>query len=328
MVKEEQMGGQVVNRGKVKYSVVIPVFNEEQTLEPLHSRLTAVMQNLGATYEIIFVDDGSTDGSPRILKELSNKDNSITVIRFTRNFGQHPAVSAGFDVTQGAVIITMDADLQNPPEEIPRLLEKINEGYEVVAGCRESRHDPIWRKLSSRFTNWLVSKLTGVKLKDQGCMLRAYRSEIIEMLKQCKEKSRFIPTLVSWLGVSLAEIKVTHDPRLGGKSKYNFPKLLKMYFDLVTGFSDLPIQIVTYAGFAVSFLGIGVGIYLVIWRIVFGPGISGLVSFVALGILLLGALLVALGLIGQYIGRIFVETQGRPYYIVKEMHHSRGENPK
>jgi len=307
-------------QSNVKFSVVIPVFNEMETLETLYSRLTKVMQSLAQPYEIILIDDGSTDNSFPILKDFQQRDENIKVIRFTKNFGQHPAISAGFDFAEGEIIITLDADLQNPPEEIPKLIEKLDEGYEVAAGYRESRHDPFWRKVSSRFTSWLIFKLTGVKLKDQGCMLRAYRSEVIDLLRQCTERTRFIPTLVSWLGVSLADVKVAHKPRLSGRSKYNFLRLLKMYYDLVTGFSDLPIQIVNYLGFLLSLVGFGIGIYLVVWRIVYGPGVSGVVSFMALGFFLSGILLIAMGLIGQYIGRIFKEVQNRPYYIIREVH--------
>lgn len=308
----------------MKFSVVIPVFNEEGNLDVLYARLTNVMESLGEAYEIIFIDDGSTDGSFQILSNPHQKDKNVKVIRFTRNFGQHPAITAGFDFAKGETIITIDADLQNPPEEIPKLLEKLSQGYEVVAGYRESRHDSFWRRLSSHFTSWLMFKLTGVKLKDQGCMLRVYQREVIDMLKQCKERTRVIPTLVSWLGVPTADVKVAHNPGLSGSSKYNFPKLLRMYYDLVTGFSDLPIQIVNYIGFLLPFVGFGIGIYLIVWRIVYGPGVSGLISFIALSFFFFGILLIALGLIDNILAGYLLKSKIGPITSSKKCIISKG----
>jgi undecaprenyl-phosphate 4-deoxy-4-formamido-L-arabinose transferase len=304
--------------GGLKFSVVIPVFNEAENLKILHTRLTDVMRRLKKPYEIIYVDDGSRDDSFQILKSLHAQDKNTKVIRFARNFGQHPAVMAGFEAVRGEMIITLDADMQNPPEEIPKLLAKLNEGYEVVNGYRENRHDLFWRKMSSRLSNWLMSRVTGVKLKDYGSMFRIYKREIIEMVKLSKEHSRFITALVSWLGASIAEVEVAHDSRYAGQSKYNVFKMLKMYYDLITGFTIFPIQFVTYLGFIFAFIGFAMGIYLLIYRLLIGPGISGFVTFAMIGFFLFGILLVAIGLIGEYIARIFIEVRGRPYYIIKE----------
>ena len=299
-------------------SIIIPVYNEEDNLAELHARLVKVMLGLNKSYEIIFIDDSSMDRSFEILKELHANDHHVQVIRFTRNFGQHPAVTAGFRRATGAVMITLDADLQNPPEEIPKLLAKLDEGYDVAAGWRENRHDPIFRRMASAVVNRMIARMTGVKLRDYGCMFRAYRANVIRQLDECQELNRFITALVSWLGVSIGEVKLKHAPR-EGHSKYSFRKLLRMNFDLITGFSIFPIQAMSLIGFLLALGGLVLGALLGFWRLAYGSGPGGLVTFLAVIFILFGVQLFALGLIGEYVGRIFIETQRRSYYLIKDV---------
>lgn len=306
-------------KNNIDISIVIPVWNEEENINPLYLRLTNVLMDLDKSYEIIFVDDGSTDKTFEFLKELNEKDNRVKIIRFTRNFGQHPAMIAGFNHTKGDITITLDGDLQNPPEEIPKLVNKLNEGYDVVFSWKESRKDPLLRKIISFVSNRIMSKITGVKLKDYGSNLRAYNCRTIELLKKCREKTLMIGPLVSWLGVSIAEVKVKHNSRTAGKTKYNLLNMFRMYYDLITGYTTLPIQIVSILGIIISFVGLITGVFLILWRLIYGSGPMGMTSFLALIFILFGVQLLSMGLIGEYVARIFRETQGRPQYIEKEV---------
>lgn len=302
------------------YSVVIPLFNDANSLPVLHERVTRVMQQLGRPYEIVYVDDGSRDGTFEVLSRLHAGDAAHVVgIRLMRNFGQHPAVTAGFDYVSGEIIITLDSDLQNPPEEIPKLLDKLKEGYDVVTGWRQTRHDPLLRRLPSRLINWIIASTTGVKLHDYGCMLRVYRRYVVQLLNQCGESRRFITALTSWLGVSIGEVPVAHAAASLRQSRYNFRRLVRMTFDLLTGYSLLPIQLVTIVGLVMASLGVAAGLFLLSWRIVFGVNPTGLTSFVALLLVLFGIQLAGMGVIGEYIGRIYIEAQGRPYYLIRSI---------
>ncbi len=302
----------------ITYSVVIPLYNDAASLSILHQRVSGVMQSLGQPYEIVYVDDGSQDDTFHMLSKIYQGDPThVRAIRLMRNFGQHPAVTAGFDHVAGEIIITLDSDLQNLPEEIPKLLTKLDEGYEVVTGWRQIRHDPWQRKLPSLFINWLIASTTGVKLHDYGCMLRVYRRHVVQLLNQCGESRRFITALTSWLGVNIAEVPVRHKiARLRG-SRYNYQRLLRMTLDLLTGYSMVPIQLVTVLGLAMALIGITAGLFLLGWRIIVGENITGLSSFVALLLVLFGIQLAGLGVIGEYIGRIYTEVQGRPYYLIR-----------
>lgn len=302
----------------MKYSIIIPIFNEERNLNELYSRLSKVMKNLKQTHEFIFIDDGSSDNSYQILKKFHQQEKRVKVIKLSRNFGQHPAVMAGFEKAKGEIIITIDGDLQNPPEEIPKLIKKLNRGIDVVTGWRETRNDPLIRRIGSKVINWIIWKLTKVKLKDYGCMLRVYRRKVIELLKRCPEQTKFITALVSWLGVSITEVKIRQNPRKRGISKYNYLKLAAMNFDLITGYSIFPIQIISFLGIGLSIIGFFSGLFLLAWRFIFGAGITGLVSFIALLLILFGLQLIALGIIGEYIGRIYIEAKRRPYYIIEK----------
>ena len=238
-------------------SVVIPVFNEEDNLRELGERLIRTLTAMGRPFEIIFVDDGSTDGSWQLLTDLNRQyPQNIRALQFHRNFGQHQAIFAGFQAAKGKVMVTLDADLQNPPEEIPRLVAKLDEGYDTVGGWRENRQDSIFRRLPSQLVNTVMSRVTGVKLRDYGCMLRAYRRSVVDSINQCQESSSFIPALANLFAHRVAEIPVGHAERERGKSKYGIFKLLRLNFDLMTGFSNLPIHLVGFMGVTIAFLGL------------------------------------------------------------------------
>jgi undecaprenyl-phosphate 4-deoxy-4-formamido-L-arabinose transferase len=238
---------------------------------------------------------------------------------FNRNYGQHAAVVAGFERATGEVIVTLDGDLQNPPEEIPKLLAKIKEGYDVVGGWREGRRDSLIRRGLSYMINQVTSMIVGVKMKDYGCMLRAYRREVVERICQCQEISSFIPVLANSFAGSVAEIPVAHSPRRSGRSKYTPFRLLRLNFDLLTGFSLLPIQVVSFAGIVISFLGLGFALFLGVRRLMVGPEVEGVFTLFAILFFFVGLQILALGLIGEYIGRIYMEVRRRPRYVVKEI---------
>jgi len=300
-------------------SVVIPVHNEASTLEDLHHRLGQTLKSVGRSYEVIVVDDGSTDASADLLRLLRERDRTLRVVRLNRNYGQHAAVFAGLERARGAVVITMDGDLQNPPEEIPALLLKIDEGYDVVGGRRESRHDPLFRRVGSRLINRLTSLIVGVPMRDYGCMLRAYRRTVVEQLLRCQEISSFIPALANCFAGRVAEVPVAHHPRQAGRSRYGLFRLLRLCFDLLTGFSLLPIQMVSLSGVAIAIAGLGFSLFLGIRRLVVGPEVEGVFTLFAILFFFVGLQILALGLIGEYVGRIYQEVRRRPRYVVHEV---------
>ena len=318
MANSDESQPQAVPPRTVRYSVVIPVYNEAACIEELNRRLVDVMTGLNESYEIIYVNDGSSDGTFELLESFVAENRSVRALHFTRNFGQHPAVYAGFDHYQGEVIITLDADLQNPPEEIPRLIGYLGDNVDMVAGVRSERHDSVFRTLPSRFVNWMIGKLTRVPLRDYGCLLRVYRRSVIEMLRRCQEHSVYFTAMISWLGVRIVEIEVHHAPRAAGSSKYNWLKLITMNFDLITGYSIFPIQLISLGGLAVAGLGFVFGVGFLLASL-FSPATG---SYVGLGFsvafLMFGVLLVALGFIGEYIGRILIEVKGRPFYLLRD----------
>jgi undecaprenyl-phosphate 4-deoxy-4-formamido-L-arabinose transferase len=303
-------------------SIVIPVYNEESNLEPLYMRLEPVLEDLGRPYEVLFIDDGSRDGSFEILRRLQEKYEAIRVVQLNRNYGQHAAVFAGLDHARGEVIVTLDADLQNPPEEIPGLLDKIAEGHDVVGGWRENRQDHAVRRLFSWIANKITSKVVGVEMRDYGCMLRAYRREVVEVLRGCSEVSSFIPALANTFAGSPTEIPVGHDRRTNGRSKYNPFRLIRLNFDLVTGFSLLPIQVVSLAGMGIALLGLGFGVFLMLRRLLMGPESEGVFTLFAVLFVFVGIQILALGLIGEYIGRIYMEVRRRPRYVIRRIYES------
>lgn len=307
-------------------SVVIPIYNEEENINELYVKLTNVLPSISENYEILFVDDGSTDNSFNILKGINKEDKNVKVIKFRRNFGQSAAISAGFDHSKGNVIITMDGDLQNDPADIPLLLEKIKEGYDVVSGWRVERKDPFFtKKLPSKFSNWLASKLTGVKLHDFGCTLKAFRREAVENINLYGEMHRYIPALASWMGVSIAEVKVRHHPRQHGTSKYGITRLMRGMLDLITvkfllSYSTRPLQLLGIPGIISFLVGFVIGAYLTIERLVFGMSIASRpLLLLAVLLLFLGAQFITMGLLGEIITRTYYEVQGKPIYAVKEI---------
>jgi undecaprenyl-phosphate 4-deoxy-4-formamido-L-arabinose transferase len=308
-----------VEAARPEISVVIPVFNEVTTLVDLHQRLARTLKETGRPWEVIFVDDGSSDGSTDVLRALHAQDPAVRVVRFNRNYGQHAAVFAGMERTRGDVIVTLDADLQNPPEEIPVLLQGIEAGADVVGGARVDRHDSWFRRASSRAMNRATSAVVGVRMTDYGCMLRAYRRAVVDQVVACQEISRFIPALANSFAASVAEVAVEHAPRRAGRSKYGFLRLLRLAMDLMTGFSLLPIQAVSLSGVLVAALGLGFAIFLGLRRLLVGPEVEGVFTLFAILFFFVGLQILALGLIGEYVGRIYQEVRRRPRYVVSEV---------
>lgn len=309
-----------------KIAIVIPVYNERENLPTLMQRLTFVMQSWGRSYEIIFIDDGSTDNSLEILKELAQKP-AVKIVELTRNYGQHAAILAGFFVSSAEIVITMDADLQNPPEEIPNLVKVMEEGnYDVVGTIRRGRKDSFWRIFPSKIINMVARKITGVSLRDWGCMLRAYRRSVVERMIQCHEHSTFIPALATLFSKRITEIEVAHEERLGGKSSYPLRKLINLQFDLVASFSNLPIKLIMYGGILMSLLGVFFGIFLAIARLVYGArwAAEGIFTLFAVLFVFVGLQFFALGIIGEYIGRVYREVRKRPEYVIENIYSAEG----
>ena len=304
-----------------KVSVVIPVYNEEAGLERLFERLVPVMESMQRDYEIVMVDDGSQDASLEILKTYAG--DKIRVVELTRNYGQHAAIFAGFECSDGPIVVTLDADLQNPPEEIPRLVATMEQGgYEVVGTVRAGRKDSIFRTLPSKIVNAMTRRITGVKLNDWGCMLRAYRREVVEYMVQSREHSTFIPALATTFAKDIAEIEVAHEERFAGESKYPLHKLISLQFDLVTAFSDFPLKLMLYTGFGMAFLGVLLAIVLAIARLDFGAAwaAEGVFTLFAVLFFFVGSQFLALGVMGEYIGRIYREVRHRPPYTIRRLH--------
>jgi undecaprenyl-phosphate 4-deoxy-4-formamido-L-arabinose transferase len=304
-------------------SIVVPVYNEAANLDGLWERLGPIAAGL-PDWEVLFVDDGSSDNSLAMLKEIGAANSRVRVVELARNFGQHAAIMAGFRECRGDVIVTLDADLQNPPEEIPRLLEAIEAGNDVVGGWRAERQDQVYRKLASRLHNRVTSLIVGVPMHDYGCMLRAYRRHIINTVVACDEKAAFIPALANSFAKKVAEIEVGHDERAGGESKYNLLRLAQLSLNLITGFSLLPIQILSITGILIALLDIAFAGVLLGHRLIFGPQQEGAMwTLFAVLFFFVGLLFLALGLIGEYVGRIYLEVRRRPTYLVRTVHNGR-----
>jgi undecaprenyl-phosphate 4-deoxy-4-formamido-L-arabinose transferase len=308
-------------------SVVIPVFNEQENLRALQKELTPVLQGMGKSYEVIYVDDGSVDQSLELLREFQSGDPHIVVMEFSRNFGQHSAIFAGFDQSRGEIVVTLDADLQNPPEAIPTLVHTIESGYDVVGGWREDRQDSFFRKSASKIVNKIISWSTGVKLRDYGCMLRAYRRSIVQQIGKCSEISSFIPALANTFARSIAEIQVPHRDRTQGRSKYSLMRLIRLNFDLMTGFSLFPIQAISTFGLVTAVGGGAFSIFLFIRRLIVGPEAEGLFTLFAILFAFIGIMILALGIIGEYVGRIYNEVRKRPRFIVRNVYAKAAEPP-
>lgn len=310
---------------KSKVSVAVPVFNEEKNITAFLSRLLPVMDSLGHPYEVVLVDDGSRDGSLDLLKKAAaRRPDHIRVIELSRNFGQHPALLAAFRFATGEHIITLDADLQNPPEEIPKILNKLLEGYDVVGGVRAHRKDSLFRKLASRIVNRITSFITKMHLRDYGCMLRGYSREVIDQINKCEENSTFIPALGLLFARHPVEIQVEHAAREAEHSKYSFFRLIRLNFDLMTGFSTVPLQLFTLFGFLTAGSGFLFGFYLLARRYLFlrQSEAEGVFTLFALAFVVLGVLMAGLGIVGEYIGRIYLEVRGRPRYSIRHLYGS------
>lgn len=303
--------------GKIEFSIIIPVYNEEENLQELYRRLTHVMEKLGS-YEVIFIDDGSSDKSWSMIKDLHKMDNRIKGISFSRNFGHHIAISAGLDYSNGESVIIMDADLQDSPEEIPVLYEKYKEGYDLVYGIRKQRHDPIWKKASSAIFWWILRRLSGVPIPSGQTMLRIMNRRLVNVLKEMRERSRFLHGMMAWAGFNVAFITVEHHSRARGKSKYSLPKLLRLAFNAVASFSIKPLQVATYLGFLSASLSFIIGIYFLYKKIFYGIPVLGYASIIVSIFFVGGVQLLVLGIIGEYLGRVYQEVQKRPLYIIKE----------
>jgi undecaprenyl-phosphate 4-deoxy-4-formamido-L-arabinose transferase len=308
-------------------SVVIPVFNEAAGLTALHARLGPVLDALDRPAEVIYVDDGSTDRSLPELLVLQAHDRRVTVVTLARNAGQHAAVLAGFAQARGAVVVTLDADLQNPPEEIPRLLAAIDAGHDVVGTWREGRGDPVLRRSISAAVTWLASHSVGVPMRDCGSMLRAYRREIVDQVLQTAERAPFIPVLAAWVAERPTDISIGHAPRLAGRSRYSTLRFMRLGFDLITAFSMLPIQLVSLAGVGVATAGMGFGLFLFVRRLVVGPESEGVFTLFAILFVFIGFLILAIGLVGEYVGRIYLEVRGRPPYVVRAVYRPEEARP-
>jgi glycosyltransferase involved in cell wall biosynthesis len=309
----------------VYVSVVVPIFNEEESLQTLYEKLTSSLQQLERSYEIVAVDDGSIDKSFDILKALAASDHHLRVIKFRRNFGQTAAFSAGFAHARGEIIVTIDADLQNDPADIPLLLNKLEEGYDVVSGWRENRQDPFLnRRLPSMIANNLISAITNIHLHDYGCSLKAYRAEVVKNIQLYGELHRFIPAIASWQGVAVTEIPVTHHPRRFGTSKYGINRTVRVLLDLVTVRFLLskrtPIQSFGLVGLASMGLGTSISFYLAMLKLLAGERLSRR-PLLQLGILLiiLGAQFISMGLIGELVVRTYYETQNKLIYVIREI---------
>lgn len=302
-------------------SIVIPVYNEAANLPILWRRLEPVLASGAYAYEIIFIDDGSSDSSLELLRDLAARDARVHIVELARNFGQHSALLAGFRNCHGDIVVTLDADLQNPPEEIPRLLAAIEDGNDVVGGWREDRHDSSYRRMASRLHNHLTSAIVGVPMHDYGCMLRAYRRHIIDTVVACDEKAAFVPALANSFAKRVAEIPVAHADRVHGESKYSLFKLVHLSINLITGFSNFPIQVLSLTGIGISAVATMMALVLIAHRLIYGPQQEGaLWTLFAVAFLFFGLVFLAFGVIGEYIGRIYLEVRRRPTYIVRAIH--------
>lgn len=310
---------------KEKVSIVIPIYNEEESIPHLYKAIKDVMEKLDREYEIILVDDGSKDKSFSILSEIQEKDKTVVVIGFRKNFGQTAAVAAGFNYAEGDVIITMDADLQNDPTDIPKLLEA-SKDYDVVSGWRKNRQDKfLSRKLPSKIANWIISKVTGVYLHDYGCTLKLYRKEIVKNIRLYGEMHRFIPAMANWVGASITEVETKHHARRFGKSKYGISRTIRVILDLITikflqGFSTRPIQAFGPAGLLSGALGFLTALYLTYEKLVVGKDIGGRpLLLLSILLIILGGQLIGMGLLGEMLARTYHESQSKPIFIVKKI---------
>ena len=299
-------------------SVVIPVYNEEEGLPELFARLYPALDALDINYEVLFTNDGSRDRSAAVLREQFQRRPDVTrVILFNGNYGQHMAIMAGFEHCRGSRIVTLDADLQNPPEEIGNLLTAMDEGHDYVGTIRRMRQDSAFRRYASRAMNKLRERITSIKMTDQGCMLRAYSRDIVAAINSTRDSSTYIPALAYSFAHRPTEIEVAHEERFAGESKYSLYKLIQLNFDLMTGFSTAPLQVFSLIGIVISLLSIAFVVFLAIRRLVVGPEAEGLFTLFGIAFFLIGITLFGIGLLGEYVGRIYEQVRSRPRYMIE-----------
>lgn len=305
---------------KPQVSVVIPVFNEGLGLKLLFARLFPALEALGRPYEVVFVDDGSHDDSVAVLREaVAEHPGRARVVVLAHNAGQHLAILAGFERVRGNAVVTLDADLQNPPEEIRAVLAALDSGADYVGTIRTHRQDSWWRGAVSGVLNHLRERTTRIRMTDQGCMLRGYDRRIVDAINRCHEVTPFVPALAYTLARHPTEIEVRHEERALGESKYSFLRLVRLNFDLMTGYSRLPLQLFSWSGITIAGASLVFVLYLAIRRLVVGPEAAGLFTLFGIAFFLLGCVLLGLGIIGEYVGRIFEQVRSRPRYVVAEV---------
>ena len=303
-------------------SIVIPVYNEEQSLPELLRRTEAACAKLNHDYEIVLVDDGSRDDSADILQSAAEREGShVVAVILNRNYGQHAAIMAGFEQSTGDLVITLDADLQNPPEEIPRLVEKAALGFDVVGTVRSNRQDSAWRRWPSKLINLAVKRSTGVAMNDYGCMLRAYRRSVVDAMLACRERSTFIPILANSFARHTTEVLVEHAEREHGDSKYSPMRLVNLMFDLVTCMTTTPLRLLSIVGFSMAVLGMLFALLLVVLRVIFGAAWAGDGTFVLFAVLFVftGGQFIGMGLLGEYLGRMYSDVRARPRFFIEKV---------
>jgi undecaprenyl-phosphate 4-deoxy-4-formamido-L-arabinose transferase len=311
-----------------KLTIVIPVYNEEGVLPTLFGRLYPALDALGVSYECVFVNDGSKDRSVALLRQQFNaRPDHTRVVLFHANFGQHSAVMAGLAYARGEYVITLDADLQNPPEEIGKLLGKLDEGFDYVGTIRQQRQDSWWRRWFSKLLNALRERITPVHMTDQGCMMRGYARSVVTALNQTREVNTFIPALASLYAMRPIEVPIAHEERFAGQSKYSLYSLIRLNFDLITGFSVVPLQLFSMVGMAVASLSALLVVYLFVRRLIVGPEAEGLFTLFGVVFFLIGIALFGIGLLGEYVGRIYAQVRERPRYIVEAVLEVDGGSP-
>jgi glycosyltransferase involved in cell wall biosynthesis len=310
----------------VYLSIVVPVYNERENISYLYENLSKVLPSLGRKYEVLLIDDGSTDGTFSELVKIHEQNNNYKIIKFRKNFGQTPAMSAGFDYANGEIIITLDADLQNDPQDIPLLLEKMNEGYDIVSGWRINRQDKaVSRKLPSKIANWLIAKLTGVKIHDYGCTLKAYSRDVVKNIELYGEMHRYIPAVASWMGISVAEVPVHHHSRKFGKSKYGISRTIRVILDIIIlkyllSYSQRPIQIFGLIGLFTGLVGGVITLYLIIMRLFFNAALSSRPLFtLSIFMIFIGVQLITMGILGELLMRTYHEASGKPTYAIRQI---------
>jgi undecaprenyl-phosphate 4-deoxy-4-formamido-L-arabinose transferase len=307
-------------------SIVIPVYNEQDGLGELFARLYPALDKLGTSYEIVFVNDGSRDQSVAVLAEQFRARPDVTrVVLFNGNYGQHMAILAGFEAARGDIMVTLDADLQNPPEEIGQLVQKVREGYDYVGSIRRKRQDAAWRTYASKAMNGLREKITNIKITDQGNMLRAYSRNVVDLMNRCGEVNTFVPALAYRFARNPTEVVVEHEERVAGESKYSLYSLIRLNFDLVTGFSLVPLQMFSMLGMLMSVASAALVLLLLVRRFAMGAEAEGVFTLFAVAFFFMGVILFGIGLLGEYVGRIFQQVRARPRYVVQAILEQRPE---